>query len=298
MKSQANETAPQEEQISAMLSVVEKFQPGVRKRFAARRELDPAFACAALTYAARLLGRPALDTRTRLLVMIGQFTMSRRPARLRESVVAACVQALDLNEVLEVILQCSIYGGESIIDEPLEILREEARNCGRLPELTAKGLRPGQRAAERNLAEERQLWDPADAADSRADQFIEKYGWLGISSALILRPRHTLNNAEFLTSLDADFTAAFYDFGYNEMYARKVLDHRTRLLCMVGNTLAIGEIVQTRHHMRTAMRQGATAREVLEVLLQSVMVVGHPNVVPERIRDLVQIVDSEPDAHF
>ena len=56
--------------------------------------------------------------------------------------------------------------------------------------------------------------------------------------------------------------------------------------------------MQTRHHMRTALRQGASAREVLEVLFQSVVVVGHPNVIPERIRDLVQIVEFEPDAEF
>ena len=54
--------------------------------------------------------------------------------------------------------------------------------------------------------------------------------------------------------------------------------------------VAIGEIVQCGHHMRTAIQQGASPREVLEVLLQSVLVVGHPNVVPERIRDLVAIV--------
>jgi alkylhydroperoxidase/carboxymuconolactone decarboxylase family protein YurZ len=127
---------------------------------------------------------------------------------------------------------------------------------------------------------------------------VEKYGWLGISSALVLRPRHTLDNAEFLGGPDEEFTQAFYDFGYADMYGRMVLDHRTRLLCMVGNTLAIGEIVQTRHHMRTAIRQGASPREVLEVLFQSVLVVGHPNVVPERFRDLVAIVEDEPGAGF
>ena len=159
--------------------------------------------------------------------------------------------------------------------------------------MCGRGLQVGQRAAERDLDEERTRWHPEDAADPRADALIEKYGWQGISIALVLRPQHTLDNAEFLGSLDEGFTQAFYDLGYDDMYGRLVLDHRTRLLCMVGNTLAIGEIVQTRHHMRTAIRQGASPREVLEVLFQSVLVVGHPNVVPERIRDLVTIVEEE-----
>jgi len=276
-----------------MLETVERYQPGIRKRFESRSELDPAFAYAYLRYASRLLGRPALDARTRLLVMTGQFTMSRRHSRLRETIIAAIAQKLDLREVLEVIFQCAIYAGESIVDEPLDIFREEVAKAGLLDAVSRRGLRVGERAAARDLEEERTRWHPEDAADPRADKLIEKYGWHGISIALVLRPRHTLNNAEFLGGLDEGFTQAFYDFGYSDMYGRLVLDHRTRLLCMVGNTLAIGEIVQTRHHMRTAIRQGASPREVLEVLYQSVLVVGHPNVVPERIKDLVAIVEDE-----
>lgn len=288
-----SETADIAREQALMLEVVERFQPGIRKRFELRSELDPAFAHAYLRYAARLLGRPTLDARTRLLVMAGQFTMSRRHARLRETIVAAIAQKLDLRELLEVILQCAIYAGDSIVDEPLEILRDELAKAGLLDEVSSRGLGVGERAATRDLQEERSRWHPDDAADPRADKLIEKYGWHGISIALVLRPRHTINNAEFLGGLDEGFTQAFYDFGYSDMYGRLVLDHRTRLLCMVGNTLAIGEIVQTRHHMRTAIRQGATPREVLEVLFQSVLVVGHPNVVPERIKDLVAIVQEE-----
>ncbi|RJT26114.1 hypothetical protein D3227_37510 [Mesorhizobium waimense] len=284
--------------IEALLAVVEQFQPGVRERFELRRRIDPAFAEAVLTYAARLFGRPVLDVRTRLLVMVGQFTMSRRHARLRETVIAACNHGLNLNEVLEVILQCSIYGGESIVDEPLEIFAEEAGARGLLDGVSAKALQPGQRNAERSLEAERQTWHPVDSKDPRADALLKKYGWHGISIALVLRPLHTLNNATFLESLDENFTHAFYDFGYSDMYGRQVLDHRTRLLCMVGNTLAIGEIVQTRHHMRTAIKQGASAREVLEVLFQSVVTVGHPNIVPERFRDLAKIVEEESGASF
>lgn len=278
---------------SRMLEVVSRFQPGIKERFEARSKIDPAFAFGYLRYASRLLGRPTLDARTRLLVMTGQFTMGRRHARLRETVAAAIAAQLDMREVLEVILQCAIYAGESIVDEPLAIFSEELGKAGKLDEVSRRGLKVEELSSRRDPKAERANWHPEDAADPRADQLVEKYGWHGISIALVLRPKHTLNNAEFLGGLDEDFTQAFYDFGYGDMYGRMVLDHRTRLLCMVGNTLAIGEIVQTRHHMRTAIRQGASPREVLEVLYQSVLVVGHPNVVPERIKDLVAIVQEE-----
>lgn len=282
-----------ESDIDSMLSVVETFQPDVRARFAERRKVDPAFAVDALRYAAYLFGRPTLDVRTRLLVMTGQFTMSRRPERLRETIIAACNQKLDLREIQEVILQCSIYGGESIIDVPLRIFAEEVGSRGLLDDVRSRALQPGQRDAERDLTAERATWHPEDAADPRAEQLLEKYGWTGMSLALSLRPKHTLNNATFLGSLDEGFTNAFYGFSYNALYGRQILDHRTRLLCMVGNTLAIGEIVQAGHHMRGSMRQGASPREVLEVLFQSVVTVGHPNIVPERFKDLVKIVEEE-----
>jgi alkylhydroperoxidase/carboxymuconolactone decarboxylase family protein YurZ len=279
--------------IDEMLAVVEKFQPGATARFEQRRRLDPAMAIGALRYAARLFGRPILDVRSRLLVMTGQYTMARRHRRLRETITAACNERIDMKEVLEVIFQCSIYGGESIMDEPLEIFTEVIAEHGLLDGVAELGLKEGQREAERELASERALWHPEDRADRRADALMDRYGWAGISMALVLRPQHTLNNAEFLASLDEDFTKEFYDFAYNGLYARMVLDHKTRLLCMVGNTLAIGETVQCKHHMRTALKQGAEPREVLEVLFQSVVTIGHPNIVPERFRDFVSILENE-----
>lgn len=275
------------------LQVVSKYQPSVRERFVKHQALDPAFANAWLRYTYRILGRDVLDTRTRLLVMTGQFSMSRRHGPLRETLTAAVEQGVNLNEVMEVILQTAIYGGVPVSDEALDIFIDVVDRAGRLDEVKRNGLQVGQRAAERSLEEERALWHPEDAADPRADLLMEKYGWAGISIALLLRPQHTLNNATFLGELDEDYTQAFYDFGYDDMYGRQVLDHKTRLLCMVGNTLAIGEIVQTKHHMRTALRQGATPREVLEVLIQSIPAVGHPNIVPERFKDLAAIVKEE-----
>ncbi|MEZ0212510.1 MAG: carboxymuconolactone decarboxylase family protein [Xanthobacteraceae bacterium] len=293
MSTQTMSAHPHAASVEAMLQAVEAFQPGVRARFETRWKVDPAFAESALRYAAYLFGRPELDVRTRLLVMTGQFTMGRRHERLRETIIAACNQGIDLRDVQEVILQCSIYGGESIVDVPLDIFAEEVGARGKLEDVRSRALQPGQRDQERDLAAERATWHPEDAADPRAEQLLEKYGWTGISMALTLRPKHTLNNATFLGALDEGFANAFYAFGYSGLYGRQILDHRTRLLCMVGNTLAIGEIVQTQHHMRGAMRQGASPREVLEVLFQSVVTVGHPNIVPERFKDLVKIVNEE-----
>ena len=135
-------------------------------------------------------------------------------------------------------------------------------------------------------------------ADPRTQPLLDKHGWRAVGRGLTMRPHHHINILDWIDRMDSEFAGLWVRFCYADMYTRGIVDNKTRLLCMVGNTLAIGEIVQCGHHMRTAIQQGASPREVLEVLLQSVLVVGHPNVVPERIRDLVAIVKDIPGAAF
>lgn len=45
--------------------------------------------------------------------------------------------------------------------------------------------------------------------------------------------------------------------------------------------------------MRSALRCGATPREVLEVIFQTSAVFGHPHILPMTVDDLVRILDDE-----
>jgi alkylhydroperoxidase/carboxymuconolactone decarboxylase family protein YurZ len=60
------------------------------------------------------------------------------------------------------------------------------------------------------------------------------------------------------------------------MYSRGIVDDKTRLLCMIGDCLAVGEETNARGHMRGAMRNGASPREVLEVIFQTCVNFGMP----------------------
>ena len=77
------------------------------------------------------------------------------------------------------------------------------------------------------------------------------------------------------------------------MYARRVIDDRTRIICVVGNTLAAGEQHQSRRHMRSARRSGATPKELLEVIFQTTGLFGHTHLMPAAIDDLIRITDEE-----
>lgn len=274
------------------VDTVQRFQPtGFARRLALRDQLDPAFTKTWLNYFAGLFSRPHLDIRTRVLLLTGQLTMTKNPARLREVIELAIQEGVDLREVLEVILQCFIYGGDTIVDQPLEVFYDVVASHGRLADLTDTQLPID--GPERDLEAERKLWDEADLADPRLEKLLERYGWRGVSTGLILRPRHVLNSIGFLDSLDPDFARLWVECIYDRMYSRMVLDHKTRLLCMVGDLLAVGEGVQSRHHMRGALRQGAKPEELLEIVMQTCVMFGHEYMTPQAALDVVRIAKEE-----
>jgi alkylhydroperoxidase/carboxymuconolactone decarboxylase family protein YurZ len=139
---------------------------------------------------------------------------------------------------------------------------------------------------------ERASWHPDDAADPRRDSMMAQHDWRGISTGLRLRPKHHLNMLSYLHSLDAEFADLWIDFTYRGMYSRGILDDKTRILCIVGNCIAVGEGIQIRSHMRGALRAGASPREILEVLLQSSALFGMPNLMKSLVIFVKMIADE------
>jgi len=255
-----------------------RLQPrSFEQRLAEYDSLDQHFTKLWLDFAIDgMLQRPALDTRTRLLVLIGQFTMARSHGDLDENVRAALAAGVAPREILEVILQCIVYGGHTTAAPAIHLFHGVARELGLLEALQASSLPPDGRDRTRSYEEERKTWHPDDVADPRFEPLMKRYGWLAAGRGLTLRPRHHLNILSWLDAIDPEFAGLWVRFCYQGMYGRDVLDARTRLLCVVGNCLAIGEVIQSRGHMRGAMRNGATPREVIEVILMTCVNFGMP----------------------
>jgi alkylhydroperoxidase/carboxymuconolactone decarboxylase family protein YurZ len=256
--------------------------------------LEPKFAELSSTHLSRLLDRPGLDPRTRLLVLTGQYTTTGRHAPLEETIESAIDAGVRSSDVLEVILQCYVYTGPWQVAEAGEVyLRVLEGRPEAVDDLSAR-VDDG---AGRSLEEERAGWHEADRDDPRLAILIDRYGWEGISNGLRLRPRHHLNLDATLDALDPDYLQTWLDAIYGGMYARGVLDDRTRIICVVGNTLAAGEQHQSRRHMRSALRNGATPRELLEVIFQTTGLFGHTHLMPAAIDDLIRITDEEGRLH-
>ncbi len=262
----------------------EAFDAGIKlqgrafeKRLAQRDAIDQHFTRAWLDYQIKGLGqRPALDTRTRLLVLIGQYTMAKSQKHLDETVRAAIAAKVDVREIAEIILQCQVYGGHVTVDPAIDTLHKIAKQLGLLPKLRKTQLPLEGAASKRKRAEEQKKWHKDDLADPRTQPLIDKHGWLAVGQGLTMRPHHHINILDWIDIMDSEFAGLWVKFCYGDMYSRGIVDNKTRLLCMVGDCLAVGEATNSKGHMRGAMRQGASPREVMEVIFQTSANFGMP----------------------
>lgn len=255
-----------------------KVQPETFERRVEQRDsLDQHFTKAWLDFAiAGMSARPQLDTRTRLLVLTGQYTMAKSHPALEDTIKAALAANVPAREVLEIILQCAVYGGHTTVEPAIEVFHRVAKEKGLLEELRKSQLPLDGTDSQRSYDQESKKWHPDDVADPRLAGLLERHGWLAVGRGLTLRPRHHLNVLAWLDTLDPEFADLWVKFCYGAMYTRGVVDDKTRLLCMIGDCLAVGEETQARGHMRGALRQGAHPREVMEVCFQTAINFGMP----------------------
>jgi 4-carboxymuconolactone decarboxylase len=78
----------------------------------------------------------------------------------------------------------------------------------------------------------------------------------------------------------SDFTADFQDlitrYAWGEIWTRPGLDRRTRSAITLTALIARGQLDELEMHVRAALRNGLTADEIKEVLLQSAIYCGVP----------------------
>jgi alkylhydroperoxidase/carboxymuconolactone decarboxylase family protein YurZ len=263
------------------------------ERVAQRDSLDPHFTRAWTDFVIKgMYSRQAIDTRTRLLVQVGQYTMAKSHDLLDETVRAALDAKVDAREILEIILQCAVYGGHTTVDPGIRVFHRIAIELNLLEQLAKTALPLDGTNSKRSEADERARWHADDRNDPRTEDLVKRHGWLAVSRGLVLRPKHHLNVLEFLDKIDPEFAGLWVRFCYGDMYTRSIVDDKTRLLCMIGDCLAVGEATQSRGHMRGALRNGATAREVLEVVLMTCVNFGMPGML-HALEMYVQIMHED-----
>jgi alkylhydroperoxidase/carboxymuconolactone decarboxylase family protein YurZ len=243
-------------------------------------ELDQAYAKLVLDFTyGGMFTRGVLDDRTRTLVVVGQMVAMDEMEELPIHIRAALSHGAGAREVFEVILQTAVYLGYSKARRAARVFKRVLSDLGRLDEITQSQLPVDGGRSQRTLADERPHWQiDVDAAPELAG-LLDKYGWRRLSPGLRLQPTHHVQSVSRMDRVDQNFNALWLDYIYSGMYARGILDDRTRILCVVGELYVMGDVVQGENHIRNALAQGATPREVLEVILQSTIYAGMPRFV-------------------
>ena len=248
----------------------------VLEEVARRDGLDQHFTMIWLEYLTTHHARPGLDTRTRLLTLTGQFSVTRSHSHLEDVLRAAFAEGISARELLEVVLQCAIYAGDTALAPALEIFERLADEAGALEGLRHDQLPLDGRDSERSLERERTTWTPEDRNDPRLEHFLSRLPWQGISTGLKMKPKHHLDVLEFFDGVDHDHTLVWARFTYQGMYSRGLLDERTRLLCIVANFIALGKEREMREHMGNALHAGATPKEIMELSMLASIYFGMP----------------------
>lgn len=117
------------------------------------------------------------------------------------------------------------------------------------------------------------------SSDERIAELKAKYGEKAIDNALSMHPHDMPGVVDWADDLDEQYTWLWLDFSYGGMFTRRVLDDRTRALVVIGQFVALDEMEQLAIHIRSALEQGASPREALEVILQAGVYTGYPRIV-------------------
>jgi alkylhydroperoxidase/carboxymuconolactone decarboxylase family protein YurZ len=241
-------------------------------------ELDPHYARLLHDFShGGMFRRGILDVRTRCLVLVGEFVAMDEMEELGAHIRVALEHGVAPREILEVILQTTVYFGYPKAKRGARELKRVLNELGRMDEIASTQLPDG--GPERSLEREREAWKTPVEQVPRREALLAKYGWRSLSPGLRLQPTHHLQSVARLDRIDPHFNKLWLDFIYAGMYSRGVLDDRTRILCIVGELFVVGEFHQAENHIRNALQHGASGREVLEVILQSTIYAGMPRFV-------------------
>jgi 4-carboxymuconolactone decarboxylase len=92
----------------------------------------------------------------------------------------------------------------------------------------------------------------------------------------VLGDEHVDAAVERTTGFTADFQDLITRYAWGEIWTRPGLDRGTRSCITLTALVALGHLEELEMHVRAALRNGLTADEVKEVLLQSAIYCGVP----------------------
>jgi 4-carboxymuconolactone decarboxylase len=192
--------------------------------------------------------RPGLALADRMICTLAALGLLQRLPQLREYVPAALDAGLAPRAILEVFVQCGLYGGFPTTETAVAIAHEVFTGLGIV------------------VPDEPSREDTLEALDARGRALLQElHGERG--SQGYAAPGNAVTGTLYPTAIQ---------YGYGELWFRPGLDRRQRMLCAVASFTVLGLESQVKKFGQSARNVGLSRQEVLEAVIQTAPYGGFP----------------------
>ncbi len=192
--------------------------------------------------------RPGLSVQDRMICTLSALASPPREAALKRFIGAALDAGLEARAILEIFVQCGLYGG--------------------FPNTEAASAIAGTVFAERGItiAPEPERDAPLEVLQLRGDDLLAEL--------------HGARGRQGYADPDNPVTGGLYtmaiQYGYGELWFRPGLDRRARMLCAVAAFTALRLDSQVRKFSQSAIALGLSREEIVEAVMQTAPYSGFP----------------------
>lgn len=192
--------------------------------------------------------RPGLSLEDRMICTLSALCVQPREAALKRFVGAALDVGLEARAILEIFVQCGLYGGFPLTEAASDIAAAVFDERGA------------------TIAPEPERDDSLETLQQRGDALLGEL--------------HGARGRQGYAAPDNPVTGGLYSlairYGYGELWFRPGLDRRARMLCALAAFTALRLESQLRKFSQSAIALGLTREEVVEAVMQTAPYSGFP----------------------
>jgi 4-carboxymuconolactone decarboxylase len=219
------------------------------------------------------LSRDGLDVKAKLLAIIAMLgAAGNRPAALRLHLAGALTQGVTREEIIELLMQLSVYSGFPSALNAFGLAHEVFTDTGAHAAVVSP--LPSAAAESRTARLERGRATLAKTSGASGDAVVDSF-----------------------RDLAPDIGRMIVEHAYGEVFSREALDPKTRELTACAALAAVATTtaeIPLRVHIHAALNVGASRQDIIETLLNLVSYSGYP-VVQQAVRIAGEEFAKRPD---
>ncbi len=194
--------------------------------------------------------RPALKIEHREMIVLSVLTVLQRENQLRRHVANAVVLGLTAQQVIEVMIHASFYGGVPAAFTSMGIAQEvfAANGIPFTPQL---------------------VYDPNETPEDLYQRGVERREEL-------MGPSTGPPALGPVTQAEREFTRLTTEYYWGSVWTRPGLDLQSRSICTLSALTVLGREGPLRAHINGALNIGLTREEIIEVFIQTTFYGGLP----------------------